>query len=115
MSGVWGCYPESRDHRTPWGGGVDRHVHPCAVKTCVVRPVFARVVGELRPADQSNVQGPVKQNASSGEQSEAQRPRWKPGQQENPRPENQDSQHMLEQPRGHFPEWSKEGGGKPHE
>ena len=36
-------------------------------------PVFARVVGELRAADPSNVQGPVKQNASPGEQSEAPR------------------------------------------
>ena len=77
---------------------------PCAVKTCAVRPVFARVVGELRAADPSNVQGPVKQNASPGEQSEAPRPRWMPGQEQNPRPENQDSQHMLEQPRGSFPE-----------
>ena len=31
----------------------DRHVPPCAVKTCAVRPVFARVVGELRAADPS--------------------------------------------------------------
>ena len=50
---------------------------PCAVKTCAVRPVFARVVGYLRAADPSNVQGPVNQNASPGEQSEAPRPRWK--------------------------------------
>ena len=77
---------------------------PCAVKTCAVRPGFARVVGELRAADPSKVQGPVKQNASLGEQSEAPRRRWKPGQEQNPRPENQDSQHMLEQPRGSFPE-----------
>ena len=53
----------------------------------------------------SNVQGPVKQNASPGEQSEAPRPRWKPGQEQNPGPENQDSQHMLEQPRGSFPDF----------
>ena len=46
---------------------------PCAVKACAVRPVFARVVGELRVADPSNVQGPVKQNASPGKQSEAPR------------------------------------------
>ena len=52
---------------------------PLSVKTCAVRPVFARVVGELWAADPSNVQGPVKQNASPGEQSEAARPRWKPG------------------------------------
>ena len=37
-----------------------RRVPPCAVKTCVVRPVFARVGGELRAADPSNVQGPVR-------------------------------------------------------
>ena len=77
---------------------------PCAVKTCAVRPVFARVVGELRAADPSHVQAPVKQNARPGDQSEALRPRWKPGQEQNPGPENQDSQHMLEQPRGSFPE-----------
>ena len=81
-----------------------RRVPPCAVKTCAVRPVFARVVGELQAADPSSVQGPVKQNASPGEQSEALRPRWKPMQEQNPGPENQDSQHMLDQPRGYFPE-----------
>ena len=81
-----------------------RRVPPCAVKTCAACPVFARVVGELQAADPSNVQGPVKQNASPGEQSEAPRPRWKPGQEQHPGPENQDSQHMPEQPRGYFPE-----------
>ena len=81
-----------------------RFRNPCAVKTCAVRPVFARVVGELRAADPSHVQGPVKQNARPGDQSEAPRPRWKPGQEQNPGPENQDSQHMLEQPSGSFPE-----------
>ena len=80
-----------------------RRVPPCAAKTCAVRPVFARLVWWLRAADPSNVQGPVKQNASPGEQSEAPRPRWKPGQEQNPGPENQDSQHMLEQPRGKTP------------
>ena len=64
------------------------------------------MVGELWTADPSNVQGPVEQNASSGEQSEAPRPRWKPGQEQNPKPENQDSQHMLEQPRGYLPDCS---------
>ena len=51
----------------------------------------------------SKALGSIKQNASPGEQSEAPRPRWKPGQEQNPGPENQDSQHMLEQPRGSFP------------
>ena len=77
---------------------------PLCCKACAVRPVFAPVVGELRAADPSNLQGPVKQNASPGEQSEAPRPRRKLGQEQNPGPENQDSQHMLEQPRGYFPE-----------
>ena len=45
-----------------------------------------------------------RQNASPEEQPEAPRPRWKLGQQQNPGPENQDSQHMLEQPRWSFPE-----------
>ena len=72
------------------------------------------MVGELRAADPSNVQGPVKQNASPGEQSEAPRPRWKPGQEQNPGPENQDSQHMLEQPRGYFPEFGDSQRLHPH-
>ena len=46
---------------------INRRVTPCAVKTCAVRPVFARVVGELRAADPSNVQEPVKQNARPGD------------------------------------------------
>ena len=74
-------------------------------KTCVVRPVFAQVVGELQAADPSNVQGPVKQNASPGAQSEAPRRRWKPGQEQNAGQESQDSQHMLNQPRGPFPDF----------
>ena len=75
---------------------------------CAVRPVFARVVGELQAADPSNLQRPVKQNASPGQQSEAPRPRWQPGQEQQPGPENQDSQHMLEQPRArYFPEISR--------
>ena len=46
----------------------------------------------------------MKQNASPGEQSEAPRRRRKPGQEQHPGPENQDSQHMLNQPRMSFPE-----------
>ena len=82
--------------------GLSQLVPPCAVKTCAVRPVFARVVGELRAADPSNVQGPIKQNASPEQQSEALGRRSKPGQEQHPGPENQDSQHMLEHPRGYF-------------
>ena len=39
-----------------------------------------------------------------GEQSEAPRRRWKPGQEQHPEPKNQDSQHMQNQPRGSFPD-----------
>ena len=74
----------------------------CKNMCCASR--FCMGGGGAEAADPSNVQGPVKQNASPGEQSEAPRPRWKPGQQQNTGPENQDSQHMLEQPRGHSPE-----------
>ena len=35
------------------------------------------------------------------------RRRWKPGQEQNTGPENQDSQHMLEQPRGYFPDFKR--------
>ena len=79
-------------------------MHPCAVKTCAGCPVFAPVVGELRAADPSKCPRPMKQNASPGEQSEAPRRRWKPGQGQHPGPENQDSQHMIDQHRGSFPE-----------
>ena len=74
---------------------------------------FCTVVGAAAGSrSKQNVQGPVKLNASAGEQSKAPRPRWKPGQEQNPGPENQDSQHMLEQPRGHFPEKRPIGSGK---
>ena len=48
----------------------------------------------------------MKQNARPGEQSEAPRRRWKPGQEQHPGAENQDSQHMLNQARGSFPDSS---------
>ena len=41
---------------------------------------------------------------SPGKQSEAPRRRGKPGQEQHPGPENQDSQHMLNQPKGSFSE-----------
>ena len=42
----------------------------------------------------------MKQTASPGEQSEAPRRRWKPGQEQHPGLGNQDSQHMQNQPTG---------------
>ena len=43
-----------------------------------------------------------------GELSEAPSRRWKPGQEQHQGPENQDSQHMLDQHRGSLPDrWAK--------
>ena len=42
----------------------------------------------------------MKQNASPGELSEAPRRRWKPGKEQHPGPENQNGQHMLDEPTG---------------
>ena len=76
---------------------------PCAVKTCAVHPVFAGVVGELRAADLSNFQGPVKQNASRGQQFEAPRPRWKQGQEPEPRTRKPGQSAHAEATQGAFP------------
>ena len=78
-----------------------RRVPPCCKNMCCASRFCTGVGGQQI---QASVQGPMKQNASPGEQPEAPRPRWKPGQEQHPGPENQDSQHMLEQPRGYFPE-----------
>ena len=78
----------------------------CAVKACAVRPVFCTCgrQGSRRQQIQAAAQAAIKQNASPETQSEAPRGRWKPGPEQHPGPENQDSQHMLNQPRGSFPE-----------
>ena len=55
--------PPERSTRKPFFGYTSK----------AVRPVFAQVVGELRTADPSNAQRPVKQNGSPGGQSEAPR------------------------------------------
>ena len=81
---------------------------PCAVKTCAVRPVFVRVIGSCGQQSQANVQGLMKQNASPEQQSEAPRRRWKPGQEQHPGPPKPGQQHMLNQPRGSFPDKKRE-------
>ena len=58
---------------------------------------------------QANVQGPMKPNASPGAQSEAPRRRWRPGREQHSGQENQNSQHMLDQPRGSVLRVSGEG------
>ena len=62
------------------------------------------MVGELRAPRPSECPRRMKQNASPGEQSEAPKRRRKPGQEQHPGAESQDSQHMLNQPRQFFPE-----------
>ena len=87
--------------------------HPLPHSVCA--PLCSKNMGCASPAlpgwwgscgqqIQAMSNGPLKQQASPGEQSEAPRRRRKPGQEQNPGPENQDSQHILEQPRGYFPD-----------
>ena len=76
----------------------------CAAKPCDVRPVFVRVAGELWAANQANVQGSMKQNASLGAQSEAPSRRWRPGQEQRTEQENQVDSAHLNQPGGSFPD-----------
>ena len=70
----------------------------CKNMCCVSR--FCTPGGELRAADPSNVQGPVKQNAVPGDNLRLRDQGGSRGQEQQPGPENQDSQHMLKQPRG---------------
>ena len=77
---------------------------PCVAKTCAVRPVFARVAGELRAADPRIRSKRLEANASLGAHSEAPVRSLGAGHQQHPKPDNQDNQHMLNQPRGSFPE-----------
>ena len=88
----------------------NRRVPPCAVKTCAVRPVFVRVVGSRGQQSQANVQGPMKQNASPEQQSEAPRRRWKPGQEQHPGPPKPGQSAHAESTQGSFPDKrSREG------
>ena len=105
-----------------WGGGgaggreenhpkplfIRKRVPLCCKNMCCVSRFCTDGRGAAGSRCKQCPGGPVKQNASPGEQSEAPRPRWKPGQEQHPGPENQDSQHMLEQPRGSFLDLSSE-------
>ena len=71
---------------------------PQKLVLCV--PFLYRWWGSCGQQIKANVQGPMKQNARSGARSEAPRRRWRPGQEQHSGQENQDSQHMLNQPRG---------------
>ena len=76
----------------------------CAVKNLCCASCFCTGGrGAAGSRSKANVQGPMKPNARPGEQSEAPRRRWKPGQEQHLGPEIQDSQRKLNQPRGSFP------------
>ena len=82
-----------------------RCVTPCAAKTCAVRPVFGRVVGKLGGSRSKNLpEGPLKQMLGQGHTLRLLDEARELGRHQHPGPENQDSQHMIDQPRGFFPE-----------
>ena len=85
---------------------INQCVPPLCCKTCAVCPVFARAVGELRAADPRKNPRAREEKCQPKGTSEAMRRRWKLGQEQHPGPENQDSRHMLNQPRVSFPQLS---------
>ena len=84
-----------------------RCVPPCAAKACAVRPACARVVGKLGAADPNLLEGPSKQMLVQGHIMRLVNEAREVGHCQRPRQENQDTQHMLDQPRGSFPEKCK--------
>ena len=65
----FGSFPPGEGFGTSLNGHQESdgpNVPSCAVKTCAVRPVFTRVVRELRAADPSKCPRAHKQNASPG-------------------------------------------------
>ena len=72
---------------------------PCVVETCAVRPVFPRVVRELCAGDPRKYPRGHEADACSGAHVEACGGSWESRHQQHLGPENQDSQHKLNQPR----------------
>ena len=70
----------------------------CCKNLCCVSRFCTGGMGSCRQQIQVTVQGSMKHNASPGEHSEASRQKWKPGQEQLPGPENQGSQHKLNEP-----------------
>ena len=69
-----------------------------------MRPVFARVVGKLAQEIQKFARRAMKANARQGLTLRLLDEPREVGRDRHPRPENQDSQHMIDQPRGSFPD-----------
>ena len=78
-----------------------RRVPPCVAETCALRPVFARVVGELRAADASKCLRGYDAGASCGAQSEAFS--QKPGHQQHQGSEKPGQSAQAESTPGVFP------------
>ena len=75
---------------------------PCCKNLCCACRFCTDGGGSCGQQIQANVQGPLKKMLAQGAESEAPRRRWRPGQEQHLRQENQDSLHMLNQPRGSF-------------
>ena len=82
-----------------------RCVTPCAAKTWAVRPVFGRVVGSWGQQIQEFARRAMKPNARQGHTLRLLDEAREVGRHQHPGPENQDSQHMIGQPRGSFPDF----------
>ena len=84
----------------------NRRVPPCVVQTCAVRPILARVLGNLWTATSSKCPRSYEAHATSGAQSGAPRRSWTLVHQQHLGPESQDSQRMLNPPWRAFPDLS---------
>ena len=94
---------------------LDRSVPPCVAKPSAVRPVFARVVGELRAANPSKCpRAHESKMLAQGHNMRLRDEGGGRGMSSTQDPQNQDNQHMLDQPRGSLPEnyaifWASRG------
>ena len=83
-----------------------RRVPPCAVKACAVHPVFARVVRKLGAVDpRIRSKGHERKILGQGHSLRLLDEAREVGHHQHPGPENQDNQHMIDQPRGSFPDY----------
>ena len=80
--------------------GYDSVCDPLCCKACAVRPVFGQVVGKLGQQIQEFARRAMKANARQGHTLRLLDEAREVGRHQHPGPENQDSQHMIDQPRG---------------
>ena len=78
---------------------------PMCCKTCAVCPVFERVVGKPGAAiPRICLKGHESKMLGQGHTLRLLDEAQEVGHHQHPGPENQDSQHMIDQPRGSFPD-----------